>query len=212
MTIDYVQGSLIPKDDLTLPYIWVSLHLNAQMEQETLANPRLSRETVRMENEISYLLEALKKVAMQKWWGLCDASGWTVYGAIALSWCQDAEISQVWDGWEASGFLLKPLPENERPAHFINPALLPQTSSLSEIVNFCPDKSLPICATIAALKSPLEFDLPAENLKAATPQLASFLKSRMQQKTGRTAEEDKMIQVWSERERNQVGKRKRGPR
>ena len=198
MTIEYLQGSLIPKDDLTLPFVWVSLHLNAKMEQETLNNPRLSRETARMANEITYLLESLKEVPVQKWWDLCNASGWTVYGAVALSWCKDAQIEQVWDGWKASGFLLKPLPEFERPAQFLNPAQLPETNSLSEIINACPNKSLPICAMIAALKTPLEFDLPPDQLKSANPQIASFLKSRMEQVVERTPEHDDLIQTWEQ--------------
>ena len=197
MTIDYTKGSSIPKDDLTLPYIWVSLHLNAQMEQETLKNPRLSHETARMANEITYLLSSMKEIPAKKWWRLCDASGWTVYGAVALSWCIDAEMSQVWNGWEASGFPLKPLPGYERPAHFINPELLPKTNNLSEIINYCPDRTLPICAMIAALKEPLEFDLSMETLKTANPQIAPFLKSRMEQKPERTAEENELVQVWS---------------
>jgi len=198
MRIEYLQGSLVPKDDLTLPYIWVSLHLNAQMEQETLNNPRLSRETARMANEISYLLQALQQVPMQKWFNLCIASGITVYGAVALSWCQDARIEQVWDAWEASGFPLKPLPEYERPASFINPALLPETNSLSQIIAFCPDKTLPICAMIAALKEPLDFDLPVGQLEMANPQLASFLKSRMEQKPDRTPEQNDLVNIWTQ--------------
>ena len=198
MMPEYLQGSLVPEDDLTLPYIWVSLHLNAQMEQETLSNPRLSQETARMANEISYLLEALQEVPMQKWWNLCSASGMTVYGTVALSWCKDARIEQVWDGWEASGFPLKPLPEFERPARFINPDLLPKTSSLAQIIAVSPDKTLPICAMIAALKEPLVFDLPADYLKNANPQIASFLKSRMEQKTDRTPEQDDLISIWTQ--------------
>lgn len=196
MAIDYTKGSLVPKDDLTLPYIWVALHLNAQMEQETRNNPRLSRETVRMADEILYLLDALKGISVQKWWNLCKASGWTVYGAVALSWCKGAQISQVWEGWMASNFLLLPLPKSERPAHFINPALLPATNSLAEIIAFCPNESLPICVMISALKEPLDFDLPAEQLKNTNPQIASFLKSRMERLVGRTPEQDELIRTW----------------
>jgi len=184
--------------DVPVIDLWQRLHLNAIAWENILNAPSLEPEKHNLDLSTASYLNSLSELSHDIWHSLCTAAGMTVYGAIALSWCQDAEISQVWDDWEASGFLLKPLPESERPARFINPDLLPQTSSLNEIINFCPDKSLPICATIAALKSPLEFDLPVENLKTANPQLASFLKSRMQQKSGRTAEEDELIQVWSQ--------------
>ena len=196
--VDQLIGALRINDKYYAFEIWHILNTNAKLWEQYHKLPSRFKNRDDIDVECQNMLQSFTSFPSDRWHTLCTAAGWTVYGAVALSWCQDVQISQVWDGWEASGFLLKPLPEYERPAHFINPALLPQTSSLSQIVNICPDKSLPICATIAALKSPLEFDLPVENLKTANPQLASFLKSRMQQKSGRTAEEDELIQVWSQ--------------
>ncbi|WP_066707575.1 hypothetical protein [Celeribacter ethanolicus] len=128
----------------------------------------------------------------------------TVYGAIALSWCKDAELSQVWEGWHASGFPLKPSPEFERPARFINPALMPVSDSLHDILNAEARKhedpeihTLAICARIAAMQGPLKFDIPLDSLKTAPPQIAAFLKSRTLEKPDRTAEENALIATWS---------------
>ena len=140
----------------------------------------------------------LQKIDVSKWLNIGIGAGWTVYGAVALSWCKDARIEHVREGWEVSGFPLKPLPEFERPARFINPELLPKTSSLAAIINFCPNETLPICAMIAALKEPLVFDLPTEHLKNANPQLASFLKSRMEQNGDRIPEQNGLIQTWTQ--------------
>ena len=149
-------------------------------------------------------LSELTQVEASIWSSLCSAAGPTVYGAIALSWCKDAELSQVWEGWHASGFPLKPSPEFERPARFINPALMPVSDSLNDILNAEARKhedpeihTLAICARIAAVQGPLKFDIPLDSLKTAPPQIAAFLKSRMLEKPDRTAEESALIATWS---------------
>jgi hypothetical protein len=176
--IDYSKGSLKPKDDLTLPYIWVSLHLNAQMEQETLANPRLSRETARMSGEIEYLLDALREVEFQKWWDVCEASGWTVYGAVGLSWCKGASAHDFWRAWTAAEYPLVPGASTERPCHFINPEILPQTTKLTQLIADCGNVCEPICVCIAAMKDTLVIDVNDAQVAQAEPTLRAFLNSR----------------------------------
>lgn len=142
-------------------------------------------------------LNDLKGVSSEDWSKMCHGIGPTVYGAVALSWCEDAELSQVWDGWRASEFPIKPLPEYERPARFINPGLLPPTNSLLAIVEFSANRPLPICAIIAALKEPLAFDMSKEQLSGASPQIAAFLKSRMLKKPTRSDEDEELIATWT---------------
>ena len=179
---------------LTLSEFWLEIHESADKWNGVVA----SDERKSIDSSLAGFLDGMYKLDSALWQSLCAAAGMTVYGAVALSWCEGAEISQVWDGWLASGFPLKPLPEYERPARFLNSALLPKTNSLAQIIAFCPDKTLPICAMIAALKEPLEFDLPIETLKIANPQIASFLKSRMEQRTDRTPEQDDLISIWTQ--------------
>lgn len=178
--IDYAKGSLTPKDDLTLPYIWVSLHLNARMEQDTLSNPRLARETTRMADEIRYLLKALDTVPVQNWWDLCEASGWTVYGAVGLSWCKGATAAQFWRAWDLVKYPLEPGDAAERPCTFINPAFLPDTPVLTGIVEACGNACTPICVSIAALREPLLIDVSVVQIDQAEPPLRVFLRSRLQ--------------------------------
>lgn len=133
--------------------------------------------------------------------------GWTSYGAVALSWCAGVQLRDVWSGWLASGFPLKPLPEFERPARFLNPALLPQTASLREIVAWANGQGytevamydLAISAVIAGLKVPLIFDMPAGQMAQASPQIAAFLRSRLLQKPGYGAEELALLDAWGAR-------------
>ncbi|WP_142084843.1 hypothetical protein [Roseinatronobacter monicus] len=140
----------------------------------------------------------LASVAVQDWENLCAAAGWTATGAAALSWCQGATLPQVLDGWLASGFPLKPLPEYERPARFINPALLRQTRSLSALVEAAQPNAFALCVMIAHSPEPLDFDMSLEALQSVPqPQLAAFFKSRMLQKPVRSPDEDQLIVIWT---------------
>ncbi|TQM94075.1 hypothetical protein [Roseinatronobacter monicus] len=84
-------------------------------------------------------------------------------------------MPQVLDGWLASGFPLKPLPEYERPARYINPALLRQTRSLSALVEAAQPNAFALCVMIAHSPEPLDFDMSLEALQSVPqPQLAAF--------------------------------------
>ena len=147
----------------------------------------------------------LSKLSAANWSSLCSAAGWTVYGAVALSWCKDAKLEDVWAGWLTSGFPLKPLPEHERPARFLNPALLPEVKTAEGINQWVLDQGyadaetyrLATCAVIAALNEPLEFHLPPEKYANAAPQVAAFLKSRLLRKADRSPEDDAIIETLS---------------
>lgn len=143
------------------------------------------------------ILSELNSISSDYWYGIMVNAGTSVYGAVALSWCEGAELAQVWEGWEASGFPLKPLPEYERPARFINPALLPATNSLKELVDLVEAKSLPICALMVAKRDTLEMDLPDAMARVANPQVAAFLKAHTERKPSRTPEDIALIAVWS---------------
>lgn len=192
------QNAVVLSNELSLPELWYKLHEDAFIWPNLPISNIRKKDREKLNKTTLKLLGVLGEVLAERWFNLCIASGITVYGAVALSWCQDAPIEKVWDAWEASGFPLKSLPEYERPATFINPALLPNTNSLSQIIAFCPDKTLPICAMIAALKEPLDFDLPVGQLEMANPQLASFLKSRMEQNPDRTPEQNDLINIWTQ--------------
>lgn len=181
----------------TLVEVWGKLHRNAVAWAHTFGDASLLGEVREVERSAQQLVQQFKDLPADEWHALCSAAGPTVYGAVALSWCRDAEIAQVWDIWRASGFPLKPLPEFERPARLINPEHIPKTNSLAEIAEIAGNNNLPICAMIAALEGPLDFDVAQDMLRNAPPQVASFLKSRMLQKSDRTKAENQLIDTWT---------------
>ena len=186
-------------DGLTVVDIWQGLHANAIAWQAHPYGASAVQNRMLIDGTDLSVLRALAAYPCASWAALCAAAGWTAYGAVALSWCEGATLPQVFDGWRASGFPLKPLPEYERPARFINPALLPQTRKLSELATAAEPDILALCAMIAHSPEPPEFDVPHPSLRGTpNPQVAAFLKSRMLQKPSRTQEEDDLIAAWSE--------------
>lgn len=190
------------KPTFTQLRMWDRLHAFFFELESSLEDPL--PEEQRITSNIQSLLSGMKKVPSAEWARFCSALDWTVYGAVALSWCEGAELDQVWGVWLASGLLLKPIPELERPARFLNPALVPQVETLSAIVNaysgqFTDDPdlyALAISASIAAQKNSLKFDMTQESLANAPPQVAAFLKSRILQKSTQTPEDNDLIEAW----------------
>ena len=192
-------GAKVFSNDFTAVDIWRALHQNAQSLERAVFHGISQKDCNIFDDKDNHLYGLLSSLESSRWHSLCTAAGMTVYGAVALSWCEGAELSQVWEGWEASGFPLKPLPEYERPARFINPALLPQTNSLDALLDVESENELAFCAMLSALQEPLEFDMPVETMKKSPVQISAFLKSHMLKKATRTEEENDLIAHWSEK-------------
>ena len=178
-------------DGLTPVDIWQGLHGNARAWQNVPYGAGQQQDRMLIDGTDLSVLRALAEYPAEDWAALCHATGWTVYGAVGLSWCADADLKLVWDAWRASRFVIKPLPDFERPARLINPALMPETRKLSELIELSTPSGLALCAMIAASGQPLEIDLPVSKMKNATAQIASFLKSRLLQR-GQLNADDRM--------------------
>lgn len=193
-------GACLLPDNVSLPHLWHRIHSNASILASSSNESPTFSDQENVDRKDICLIEALSKCHADKWHSLCAAAGWTVYGAVALSWCEGAVLKDVWKGWEASGFPLIPKPEFERPARFINPALLPQTNKVSEMISASGSSVLAFCAMVAALgDNPLDFNLSDKGLKGASRQIAAFLKSRMLRKEERTEQEDALIRFWGDK-------------
>ncbi len=200
---DPFAGALFIKS-MSLTELWHIVHHHAaDWPSLPTGGSKIVYHRDRVDQEDLDTLTALQGVEAQRWSALCSAAGWTVYGAVALSWCEGAKLEDVWKGWLASGFPLKPLPEYERPARFINPALLSDATSIEGINQWSIDQKYPdlethalaVCATIAALKSPPIFGLPPEQYAHAAPQIAAFLKSRLLQKPALAPQERNLVGI-----------------
>lgn len=194
-----MQGAVDLGDGLTPIDIWQGLHANARSWADVPYGASQQQDRMLIDGTDLGVLKALASYPAEKWSALCEAVGWTVYGAVGISWCKGANLSQVWAGWEASGVKLKPMPDQERPARFINSALLPQSRKVSDLIEASSPSELAFCAMVASSSEPLDFGKSAGGYQAAPAQIAAFLKSRMLQKANRTPKEDALLQVWSQK-------------
>lgn len=128
------------------------------------------------------------------WRGLCRGVGYTVYGAVALSWCRGAKLEHVWQDWEASEYIIAPGALSERPAKFVNRDLMPREFSLSRIAHAAGNSVTAFCVLIAAAERPLEFDLPMELLCTAHPAIRSFLMDRLSRLVSPTSFESDLLE------------------
>jgi hypothetical protein len=176
---DPLLGVIDLADDIAPVDVWQGLHYNAVAWRDIPDDVGQDAQRAQIDASDLSLLGVLSEYPADRWMNLCDATGWTVYGAIALSWCSGAELANVWEGWLASGYPLLPTPECERPARLLNPALLPETRNLSGLIAASTPSTLGLCAMIAASDKPLTIDLSAQQLKNAPAQIASFLKSSL---------------------------------
>lgn len=216
--IDLFQPVTILSEELTPVDLWQGLNGNAKAWQELIFNPENTEVCARIDGSDRQFISYLQNFPASRWLMMCHGTGWTVYGAVALSWCAGAKLEDVWSGWEASDFPLRPEPASERPARFLNPALLPAVvtgsnpeqntavtagattpRSLRALTEAAENRPLPLCAMIAANDLPIIFDLPADMLSKASPQIASFLKSRMERQGVTGATEQALIEAWNQR-------------
>lgn len=194
--VDPHKGAL-KANDAFLPEIWVKLHRLARGWSDLWQSDDLEYERSNLDRTSLSLLQDMKEIDAEAWINLCAASGWTAYGAIAISWCKNGALAQVWAGWEASEFPIKRAEGFERPAHLLNPMLLPKTNSLSEITMICQQRTLPLCITLSARKgAPLTFDVPVQTLSEMPAQAAAFLLPLLEKQDGLGADERHLAEYW----------------
>ncbi|NVK16039.1 MAG: hypothetical protein HWE35_17855 [Rhodobacteraceae bacterium] len=168
--------------------LWREIVRLAEKHAEALPSSRSVYDALTQE-----FLQDLAQVDAKDWRRMCWGIGPTVYGAVALSWCKDAQIEEVWMDWEASEFPLKPGELYERPALFLNPDLLPHTVSLAEIGRHSRGHALSYCAMICRAGSNLEFDCQYSQPSAIPSAVTAFLMDRLDRKPSMTVPEANLL-------------------
>lgn len=194
--MDVFLGARDLGEGLTLPYVWNAIHLSAQLVATLETKGGALVESDRINKSDAFLYHSLQHVDAQDWKAFCAAAGWTAYGAVALSWCSGAEIQSVWDALDASGLAPSPDPGFDRLAQFLNPEILPEGSTLSELRGQSGGRQIAFCALIAACRAPLVWDLPEDTLCNAPPEIVAFLLPRLAALADRTGEQEGVLRVW----------------
>jgi hypothetical protein len=172
--------------------LWIEINRLAEKHAKALPHDAEVFDALTFE-----FLNDLEKIDAQAWRTLCHGIGLTVYGAVAMSWCKGAQLADVWDDWTASGYAFAPGLYSDRPAHFVNPGLLPRETSLQRMAQISGASQLQLCAMIVASDGPIAFDLPLDSLKAAPPNIAAFLQDRLERQGPKSDDEQKLLSHWA---------------
>lgn len=80
----YSDGSYSLGGDLTLTYIWVSLHMNAELAAQSEREAWHPQEAARFTEQLNFLCSSLRDVPAERWVAICQAAGWTEKGGAKL--------------------------------------------------------------------------------------------------------------------------------
>ncbi len=159
------------------PTIWTSLHTNAELWLRAGFSADTITQRASIQENDGAILRVLSTFPAAKWSAMCEAVGWTVYGAVGLSWCEGVTFSEVVAAWKETGLKINPTPEMRRPARMVNPAILPESDSLRETVIAVESDMLSVAIVMAARREPVALDIPNNALASAHPMIANFLLS-----------------------------------
>lgn len=130
----------------------------------------------------SEFLADLSKVDAEQWRRLCWGLGPNVYGCVGLSWCDGAQAADVWMDWKQSGYILEPGALAERPARFVNPRILPERHSLSDIVRLSEGDQTVFAVMVSRAGPQLAFDLRWAPSLAMSSEVRNLLIDRLTQR------------------------------
>ena len=183
----------------SLPKIWIRLHDNA-VQWTIMRNNRALRKNLDAVDGIDLdLMSMLSNASAAQWIDLCKGAGATVPGAIGLSWCADAKVEDVWAMWFESGVSLRPDPVARRFARMLNPALVQDTVSVSEIAAQAQRDVFPACIAVLRMNGTLNWDLPADRIASIPPVLAEFLLHEIGSIADRPQGMQAFVDHWSSR-------------
>jgi len=168
-------GAHMLDDALTAVDVWQLLHSDAKEWDTTPRNSKFFKIREMLDQADYEALKKLREFPATSWEHLCFGAGWTVYGAVGLSWCEGADFAKVSDCWLHSGFELNTQESSLRAARLINPDVLPKAVKLSALVDELENNSFRISLALAARGGKIKVDLPPQSLEPAPVQLVPFL-------------------------------------
>jgi len=168
-------GAHMLDDALTAVDVWQLLHSDAQEWETTPRNSKFFKIREMLDQADHGALKKLRKFPATNWEHLCFGAGWTVYGAVGLSWCEGADFAKVSDCWLHSGFDLNTQDNSLRAARMINPDILPKATNLGGLVEELENNTFRISLALAAQEGAVKVDLPPQSLEPAPAQLVPFL-------------------------------------
>ncbi len=119
--------------ELSIIDIWQSIHANARFWPYHHDDKEFQDEQKAADGCVLSLLQTLDTIAPRRWIKLGEAAGWTPYGAVALSWCENVNMDDMFTAWGKALEGREPGDTELQPARLLNPNILPRPK-LSAII------------------------------------------------------------------------------
>lgn len=193
-----LDGAHLLDGDVPLPKIWQRLHDNATQWVIMSGVAGQTKNLAALDEIDRGLLKRLTEADAANWQQLCVGAGATQMGAVSLSWCGGASLTDVWSLWSASGVALGPTPQFRRPAQLLNPDLIGENTRLSDILNVSKSDTFAACIRCARAGSDLLFDVPDEQVQLVPPDVARFLVDAVECDLMVSEQADFFFEYWSQ--------------
>jgi hypothetical protein len=187
-----MQGAYFLGDEVTLADIWIGLHSDAvNWRRAAFASDAARQRAAINENTVS-LLRALEPCTAKRWKGFIEAQGITQYGAIALSWCQDATLEDV------TTLFFNDIDDvaviDRRAAMMLAPEMSLKTRSLSSLIAHADNQIEPLVLLCLGDPQPLQFDVGIPSLAEFPDSLGALLLERYDSETDTLP--DDLQEIW----------------
>ena len=174
--LDPFKGVVTYGEGLTLVDIWTGLHSDAQMWQRSAFAADTLRQRAAVNENTTALLTSLNACEAVRWRALLDAQGVTQLGAIALSWCDGAALPDV--ATLVLQDITSPSDIDRRAASYLNPALVPETRSLSAMADAANNDAGVLVLMCLARDTPIDFDVSYQWLDGMPPAVGAVFLER----------------------------------
>lgn len=94
-TLDPLAGAFLVSEDVTLAEVWLGIHASAKSYEAVADGPDAQKSRDAIDESDLAVLRALTDCPVARWHSLIENLGMTQYGAVALSWCKGATLSDV---------------------------------------------------------------------------------------------------------------------
>lgn len=166
------EGAFFLPEDVTLAEVWIGLHADASRFHK-VDDPKVQASID--ENSLS-LLRVLADCTAERWATVMQALGITQTGAVALSWCSDAGLSDV--AAHFSDVLQKGGVLDVRAARLLAPKYGAEERRLSALIALAENDVTTLVLLCLGDPAPLVFDVDTEWLGALPEEVKAVLRSR----------------------------------
>lgn len=152
-----LEGAFILPEDVTLADIWSGIHADATAHHQARFAPDVLQQQAAINDSSRSLMRALSECAAPRWHALIESLGVTQYGAIALSWCKGAKLSDVAETY--AKIAARPGDMDRRTLSFLAPGHGASERRLSALVDLAQQDVGILVMLCLGHPSPLVFDM-----------------------------------------------------